>query len=156
VIDGYSASEAIAKTEQKSSEAIDPKNCYCHFWLDVPMDKSGMNPYQALINFNTDKGKQKKLKKSRKDDIVKIQVAAANEDFQNPPMLLYNCSRSAKTFIHSDVEGYGTIRSLIEEGGADGMLGKTGGTKKYFFCQIRKREGVVSVNISTEVPTQSW
>ena len=97
---------------------------YVSCFLDVPADRSGGKPHQALINFN-DKNANKKDGKTKKGggnssdgrDIVKIQVAAALPGMDNTPMLLYNFDRSAKTFIHHDnddgSQGYEKIKEMI-------------------------------------------
>jgi len=120
---------ALAVSKEKSAHEDDLKN-YVHFFLDVPADRSGKRPHQALINFNDNnvldpegkKGKsKKKVRNSRGSqrtdasakvicdnttkenrEIVKIQVAASLPGMVNvkTPMLLYNANRSAKTFIH--------------------------------------------------------
>ena len=159
VIDKYnSAAEAVLKVhENEVSDVSSDSSKFTHFWLDVPGDRSGTKPYQALINFNDNKIKGKKGGKHNDDDIVKIQIAAAGDGIPvATPMLLYNEDRSAKTFIHPDVHGYDLVRSLIQTHGVGGSLGATGGTKGYFNCRILKGHGIITVDTSSLAPTQSW
>lgn len=165
IIDRYhSAADAFTKARENKSDTVDGTNAeisdlgkFTHLWLDVPGDRSGTKPYQALINFNENKGKGKKGGKHDVNDIVKIQIAAAGDGIpKSTPMLLYNSDRSAKTFIHPDADGYEKIRDLIKDHGAGGSLGSNGGTKGYFHCRILKSHGVVAVDSTSLAPTQSW
>jgi len=127
---------------------------FVHLFLDVPADRSGKSPYQALINFS-----EEKCFKSEGQEFVKIQIAACADDTKNP-MLLYNSNRSARTFIHPDKmeedTAYDKIHSLISHRGIGGVLGSTGGKKAYFRCQIQKDKGVVSVDVSDIAQEQPW
>jgi len=126
---------------------------YTHFFADVPADRSGSRPHQALINFNDNrnatKWDRKKISKADsksrskgEDDgreIFKIQLAALPAGMEEvlTPMLLYNSARTTKTFIHppspsdkdQDDGGYFTIKAMITESGTSGALGATGGQK---------------------------
>lgn len=155
IIDEYtSAGEAFKKADETSQ--INSEK-FSYFWLDVPMDKSGTKPYQALINFGAKKSKDMKSVKYNTDEVVKIQIAAPVEGLDDAlPMLLYNSNRSAKTFIHPEEDGYQKIRSLIQDSGSEGSLGKTGGTKAYFHCKILKSQGVIAVKTSSVAPVESW
>jgi hypothetical protein len=145
-----------AANEQAAAEEL--WNDYVHVFLDVPADRSGSRPHQALINFqssttssstssstpsgsdnnnnnksnnnsNKTANKKKKDKKMTKapsniisntatnttttttsdntngEVIVKIQMAAPldEHDTIQHPMLLYNQTRTYKTFLHPDV-----------------------------------------------------
>jgi hypothetical protein len=122
------AKEHSASTTKQEAEAEDLGN-YVHVFLDVPADRSGARPHQAIINFNTtnnadgaakstnraerrqqarnSKGKAPSSAASDNNEkgeaLVKIQVAASNADedaSMKHPMLLYNQDRTARTFIH--------------------------------------------------------
>jgi hypothetical protein len=148
---------------------------YTHFFLDVPADRSGSRPHQALINFNDNKkGKKNKKRKEENEDgrqVFKIQMAAPPPGMEdaNLPMLLYNCDRSAKTFLHPPMEGededdggYFKVKEMIETCGESGALGKSGGHKAYFWGVVREvKEGdgrrIVSINIDELAqPNQVW
>ena len=121
----------------------------------------------ALINFNDHKGNDKKGGKSSKKDsdgreIVKIQVAASLQGYENTPMLLYNFDRTAKTFLHHEEDdeskGYQKIKEMITSHGSSGAL-KGGGTKAYFYSLITRRNGgndLISIDTSELAPTQKW
>ena len=143
--------EAAAKaSQQQNSEADKEKGKFTHFFLDVPADLSGSRPHQALINFKdnhkTDKGKTKGKRRGKANsinengrDIFKIQLALPPPGMEDMtlPLLLYNESRTAKTFLHpptssndeDDDGGYFKIRKFITEAGTSGALGATGGQK---------------------------
>mmetsp|Transcript_29164 Transcript_29164/g.43354 ORF Transcript_29164/g.43354 Transcript_29164/m.43354 type:complete len:329 (-) Transcript_29164:128-1114(-) len=195
------ASSSATATVVETAEDI--KNNYVHIFLDVPADRSGSKPHQALINFNDQKNattasttgainraarrsQKRSAKKGGKkatttaappppaqtDElgrmVVKIQVAAALEGMEHikTPMLLYNSDKSARTFIHppsgddDDDGGYDRIKTLIQNQGSGGALGKTGGTKGYFYSKITKRvEGndIISVDVASGLaPMQVW
>eukprot|EP00978_Attheya_sp_CCMP212_P023651 scaffold72893_cov58-Attheya_sp.AAC.2 len=103
-----SASTSTTKTKQQAEAAEDLGN-YVHVFLDVPADRSGARPHQAIINFNTtnnaddgaaakstnraerrqqarnSKGKAPTSAAAASDNekgvtLVKIQVAASNAD----------------------------------------------------------------------------
>ena len=158
----YSQAAAAAAMAESQEEL---KN-YVHLFLDVPMDSSGSRPHQALINFhdNNSKNNKKNNGNTKKGDaandrgeIVKIQIAAGPED-EALPMLLYNQDRSHKTFIHPDPkdDGYQRIQNWIRAEGAGGALGATGGTKAYFYSHYHKRKNIISVDVSSLAPPQSW
>ena len=156
------AAEAESKTEADMSR-------YTHFFLDVPADRSGSRPHQALINFNDNKkGKSKSCKLKGEDgrEVFKVQMAAPIPGMGALPMLLYNADKSAKTFLHppsnedrEDDGGYLKIQQMIEGCGTSGALGKTGGQKAYFWGILRDVKGgrkVVSLDVGDLAPSQSW
>jgi hypothetical protein len=169
----YTISLAASSLAQKDSNNKEEDNNedvmknYVHCFLDVPCDRSGSKPYQALVNFTSIGDKKKKSKKgsnSSHDDgreIVKIQVAANVPGMDVLPMLLYNRDRSAKTFIHkddADDEGYDKIRDLVVNNGVGGALSQ-GGVKAYFYARITRREGekdIISLDVSGLAPVQTW
>jgi hypothetical protein len=154
------ASQLISEKAEKIDE--DEMQKYVHCFLDVPADKSGKNPYQALINFNIQKRKDKPSDKNDRE-IVKIQVAADIPGIPKTPMLLYNESRSVKTFIHPDEddssEGYEKIKKMVQLSGCKGVL-TNGGSKAYFYSRVLKRKNgpdVISIDVSTLAPSdQNW
>ena len=173
---GYqSAAEVVLEAQKKQKEEeLDSK--WFHFYLNVPADRSGQKPHQALINFSDNNPiNQNDSNVDKKEQIVKIQVAAAI-DSSNPdllmPMLLYNADRSARTFIHpptatnskqsndkgddSDGGGYRAIYNMIITGGKKGALGIGGGTKGYFRCRIISDKNIVSIDTSSLVKGQNW
>jgi len=101
--------------------------------------------------------------------IVKIQRAAplSPDDKTMHPMLLYDQSRTLRTFVHphpSD-QGYEKIAALVESGGAGGVLGHSGGTKAYFYARLTKRDDkskhnqeldILSIRITELAPPQEW
>lgn len=152
-------------TEEQNEEEMKK---YVSCFLDVPADRSGGKPHQALINFNDNNKKKNKLSKKGSSnsadnrDIVKIQVAAPLPGMENSPMLLYNADRSAKTFIHDDKDdenrGYEKIKQMINTHGVSGAL-SGGGTKAYFYSHITRRQGeqdLVSIDISQLATPQKW
>ena len=158
------ASKLVAENVEETCLKDDDTTIYVHCFLDVPADKSGKSPYQALINFTT---LRKKSKASANDDqqIVKIQVAADIPGIPNTPMLLYNESRTVKTFIHPDDDdddpsnSYEKIKRMIQLSGSKGVL-TNGGSKAYFYSRLlRQKKGpdVISINISALAPSdQNW
>ena len=127
--ENYSRSVASKQAEATAPQGVDLSN-YVHVFLDVPADRSGSRPHQALINIQQNnsgkkanksgKGKKKNKGKAKsttggsedgnenhEDDgdedgeIVKIQVAASSNRTKFP-MLMYNADRTKRTFIHSD------------------------------------------------------
>ena len=163
---------AAAEAESNNTTAEDDTK-YTHFFLDVPADRSGSRPHQALINFNDNKkGKQKQKKNSIQDkdgrELFKIQIAAAPPGMEDMhlPMLLYNSDRSAKSFLHPPSEeteddgGYFKIKNMIKNSGTSGALGQSGGSKAYFWGVVRelKADGrkVVSLDTIELAPTQVW
>ncbi|KAL7479085.1 hypothetical protein ACHAW6_004833 [Cyclotella cf. meneghiniana] len=110
----YARAAAQASTDDDDAMA----SKYTHFFLDVPADRSGSRPHQALINYNhyrkenkqhhnnnhNSKNRSKANKHCRGEirEIFKVQMAAAPPGMEGVslPMLLYNEDRSAKTFLH--------------------------------------------------------
>lgn len=76
--------------------------------LDVPGERSGRMPYQALMNFNKSEGGQQR---GRFGEMFKVQVAQGAPP--NSPMLMYNKERTRKTFIHADAPGYEEIGAAV-------------------------------------------
>ena len=164
---------AAAEAEVKNSDTTNTAT-YTHFFLDVPADRSGSRPHQALINFNDNKGKKKQKKRVTNNnyedgrEVFKVQMAAAPPGMEDMalPMLLYNGDRSAKTFLHpptaeeEDDGGYFKIQEMIGNSGTSGALGKSGGQKAYFWGVVRElKDGgkrVVSLDIDGLAPTQVW
>lgn len=193
------------KASTDATAANDLQN-YVHCFLDVPMDVSGTRPHQALINFNAKnktkskkakvkgKGKGKKRGKSNVNvleapgagdndgdmderEIVKVQMAAPVPGMEKTPMLLYNESRTAKTFIHpsnkqdngdnenadqtskAEEDDYDKIRNLIIQNGENGVL-SGGGTKAYFYCiftRIESEQDIVSIDVVSGLAnSQKW
>lgn len=162
--------KAIAAQEleaQEEQQAL--MENYVHVFLDVPADRSGSRPHQALINFNENSDKKSsgstaessnKKEDDARGEIFKIQVAAA-PDGTKFPMLLYNQDRSMKTFIHPDVdaEDYDRVFNWITDAGKSGALGAAGGTKAYFYCRTTVRKhgpNVLSIDVRELAPVQSW
>lgn len=167
------AALAAAEIEQKDDE---DKTEYIHCFLNVPADRSGKRPHQALINFNDNRknkvsGKKKKANKKTKgtetggDDgreIVKVQMAAPipghDEQF---PFLLYNVDRSMRTFIHPDDDGgYDRIKKIMLSEGVSGAIAG-GGSKAYFYGRLTRRKSheqdIISIDVSSGLaPLQSW
>jgi len=165
---------AAAEAERCNCDA-EENNKYTHFFLDVPADRSGSRPHQALINFNDNKrGKKQKSrtnnsKEGNGREVFKIQMAASPRGMEDMalPMLLYNEDRSAKTFLHppddstdSDDGGYTKIQEMIRNSGMSGALGNSGGQKAYFWGIVRElKDGekrVVSVDVEELAPNQIW
>lgn len=174
----YTMKAAAAVATQEDKEMEEELKNYVHCFLNVPADRSGSKPHQALVNFNDTKnggGKKKGGKAKTKGhsvvedadgrEIVKIQTAAAmpGTGMENikTVMLLYNSTRTARTFVHPDEDdegSYDKIRDLIINNGVTGVL-SDGGTKAYFYCRITTRqdgEDIVSVDVSELAPTQKW
>jgi len=157
-----SIAEAASADNQESMAAMEG---YVHVFLDVPADRSGNKPHQALISFqkqqSTSQSKSSNAKKSTTsnnsnrnnnnnsnkknldeptEEIVKIQRAAPThkDDTSQHPMLCYNATKTRKTFLHpdSDPEGYKKIEHLIVQAGSQGALANLGGTKAYFYARI--------------------
>lgn len=155
LVENYANHHAGAKIAASHQTRLDEKQDlekYTHFFADVPADRSGSRPHQALINFNDNRNtmrsnKKKNYKADSKcrskggDDreIFKIQLAALPAGMEEvlTPMLLYNSDRTTKTFIHppspsdkdQDDGGYFTIKTMITESGTSGALGAAGGQK---------------------------
>lgn len=150
---------------------------YVHVFLNVPADRSGRRPHQALINFSENKKSSKKKGDSSKKSnaasttgndtiICKIQVAAS-PDGKKYPMLLYNQDRTLKTFVHppddemDTDDGYDRIFHMITTQGVGGALGASGGTKAYFNAKLTPRtggmeEGILSIDTRQVADVQSW
>jgi len=154
------------------NRGLDPRTIQCgpidefvHVYLDVPADRSGSRPHQAVINFkeNNDSGdaEENDAGGSERGEIVKIQVASAPYG-ERLPMLLYNSDRTAKTFIHPENgdDGYNRIFNLIVKEGVGGALGVSGGTKAYFYCRRTKLStsspDIMSIDIRSLAPNQRW
>eukprot|EP00980_Cylindrotheca_fusiformis_P002506 scaffold586_cov68-Cylindrotheca_fusiformis.AAC.15 len=189
----YTAAHFAMQQQQNDDdkETMIDKN-QVHVFLDVPANKSGERPHQALINFqnshqnqknNSGGGGGKKKKKDTKKSsklldsasnnsgsdndsriIVKIQRAApvsSDDTAQQHPMLLYDQSRTFKTFVHPDPndDGYERLSSMIAELGIGGALGQSGGTKAYFYARVTQRKkgaNILSIETTELAPTQSW
>mmetsp|Transcript_53291 Transcript_53291/g.79168 ORF Transcript_53291/g.79168 Transcript_53291/m.79168 type:complete len:487 (+) Transcript_53291:115-1575(+) len=155
----------LSNSDSRNTKAED----WTHFFLDIPADRTGQKPHQALINFNENKKAKKRILsssiasvikgKSKSNStppaIVKIQVASGGIEVK-VPLLLYNLDRTAKTFIHPDAAGYDRIHRLIVRKGLEGALGKAGGMKAYFYCRILLKHKVVSIDCSGMAPDQPW
>ena len=78
----YTAAYLAQKAAKEEEAAMELLNNYVHVFLDVPADKSGEHPHQALINFQSTRSKSDTTdtKKGASADsiIVKIQRAAQN------------------------------------------------------------------------------
>lgn len=174
------AAEIVAGAPAKEKENDDNLNNYVHCFLDVPADKSGTKPHQALINFNDNKSGSKKAGGKTKNkvkgagaavdsnedgrEIVKIQMAAPmpGKEDEKSVMLLYNADRTARTFIHPDSGddgGYDKIQSLISNQGKCGVL-DGGGLKAYFYARITRRiadQDIISIDVTSGLAqSQSW
>lgn len=117
--------------------------------------------------------------------IVKVQKAAPlhAHDTTKYPMLVYDQTKTYKTFIHYDDtidvsegsksdsdsndiaaasqdQGYDKIASWILKSGTGGALGAAGGTKSYFFGRLSKTSGkgpdILSIYIKSLAPAQEW
>ena len=154
--------EALAVGEQEQQKHALEMEGYVHIFLDVPADRSGTKPHQALISFQKDTNKKSAKSKTPKVNnivainnndgtntttadeqqlfIVKIQRAAPmhSDDKTSYPMLCYDQSKTRKTFLHpdSDPDGYHKIAALIEASGKQGALKQMGGTKAYFYARM--------------------
>jgi len=110
--------------------------------------------------------------------IIKIQMAAPmNEhDTAKHPMLLYDQSRTYKTFIHPDgilteegsataaspdapADGYSRLARWIRGQGVEGALGSTGGTKAYFYGRLTnasaKANRILSIYVKSLAPPEA-
>jgi len=159
---------AVEESTQAEKEALDRD--YVHIFLDIPMDQSGSKPHQALINFQPGNPNKKNNNKTRLNQpvldedgrlIVKIQRAAptSETDTTHYPMLLYDESRSRKTFVHPGEE-YDRILKWMVQAGQEGALGHMGGSKAYFYARWtltnRGLPDIVSVDVTQLAPTQEW
>ena len=153
-----------------NSTNVETEVKWANLLLDVPADKSGQRPHQAFINYNANNEDSNDDNKPQHEDqnvfIVKIQVAKDGVE-EKAPMLLYNFDRTLKTFIHFDQQGiFETIQDKILNNGMEGALGKSGGTKGYFYAKkcsddtkISNNIAVlryISVNCTEMAPDQSW
>jgi len=162
---------ALAAAATRSQEREQELKKYVHCFLDVPADRSGKKPHQALINFNGNNHNGSDILRELHNlngggdvrEIVKIQVAAPLPGVDiKTPMLLYNADRSAMTFIHPDDDdetGYNRISDLIKKKGVRGAV-RAGGMKSFFFARITRRqegEGVISIDVTSGLaPMQGW
>lgn len=182
----YTAATLAERAARQQAEAEALARDYVHVFLDVPMDKSGSKPHQALINFQTPKPKAAaaassssgKKKGNRKKaaaapaptydeqgrEIVKIQRALpdpspADEDTPKYPMVLYNESRTHMTFIHPD-EDYDRILEWILKAGETGALGNAGGLKAYFYAKLTSTPNngpdILSIDVTQLAPVPDW
>jgi hypothetical protein len=175
------AKAAMEQQQQRHEEEQEQRSLlldhYVHVFLNVPADRSGQRPHQALINFSeNNKGAKKKGDSSKKATatstagnetiICKIQVAAS-PDGKKYPMLLYNEDRTLKTFVHppddekDKDDGYNRIFHMINTQGVGGALGASGGTKAYFNAKLTPRsagraEGILSIDTRQLADVQSW
>jgi hypothetical protein len=156
----YSQNAAKAAVEEQVTEQH-----YVHVYLDVPMDRSGSRPHQAIINFRDnndcdDCDASAADTASERGEIVKIQVASTPNG-EKVAMLMYNADRTAKTFIHPDIDGgYDRIYNWIVNEGIGGALGAMGGSKAYFYCRrtILATGGpdIISIDVKSLAPHQTW
>ena len=159
---------AAEESTQAEKEAL--HRDYVHIFLNIPMDQSGTKPHQALINFqpgnpNNKKSNKTKLNQPVLDEdgrlIVKIQRAAPTSDTDTTqhPMLLYDESRTRKTFVHPGEE-YDRILKWMVQAGQEGALGNMGGSKAYFYARWTVTNGglpdIVSVDVTQLAPMQQW
>lgn len=88
--------------------------------------------------------------------VVKIQMAAPLDanDTAKHPMLLYDQTRTYKTFVHPDgalgqegQDGYSRLAKWIRSQGVGGALGASGGTKAYFYGRLTNAGGKSSQKI---------
>ncbi len=88
--------------------------------------------------------------------VVKIQMAAPLDanDTAKHPMLLYDQTRTFKTFVHPDgalgqegEDGYSRLAKWIRSQGVGGALGASGGTKAYFYGRLTNAGGKTSQKI---------
>ena len=170
----YSKQQAEARIAAKQLEM---KEKYSHFFLDVPAERSGKRPHQALINFNDNYSKKQTVvcascgtaEVDQGRGIFKIQSAQLPPGMEDmlTPMLLYDEARDAKTFLHppskdtgeKDDGGYMKIKQMIAESGTSGALGNQGGQKAYFYGIITETDdgpNIVSIDTSELAPSQRW
>jgi hypothetical protein len=122
-------SKQLVEKQMEADQTQQELQKYVHVFLNVPADKSGSKPHQALINFQNLSKKSNKSRNSNKKKnskkktapgkeqiittasanlpfedaiIVKIQMAAplGEMDTMKHPMLVYDESRQLRTFIH--------------------------------------------------------
>lgn len=155
---------AADEATKADREALDRD--YVHIFLNIPLDQSGSRPHQALINFQSGVASSKNKKSKQLFDengrmIVKIQRAApmSDTDTTQHPMLLYNETKSHKTFVHPGEE-YDRILKWIEEAGKEGALGRMGGSKAYFYARLTMTKGnvpdIISLDVTHLAPAQEW
>ena len=114
--------------------------------LDVPCNKTGTLPFQAVIPFSSltgnageadpDKSDKSDGANQAKSDWVTFKIQTCN-DGDDQPMLCYNKDKSLKTFIHpahknNKCEVYAQISALVGKKGVAGKMGPAGGKKAYF------------------------
>jgi hypothetical protein len=206
----YTAAQKLAETTSSTTsvgekEEVDDDSLYknyVHVFLDVPHDKTGSRPHEALIHFQKptttttttttaatktaesktkpSSGNNKKKSNKKKtatttttatttaglDEqgrmIVKIQRAAPIDahDTTKHPLLLYNETRTCKTFIHPD-EGYDRIVEWMDKEGQTGVLGITGGAKAYYYARLtlapqKGHPNILSIDVTQLAPPQEW
>jgi hypothetical protein len=164
----YSQQAAKAAIKNKEGETTKGEGGqrlenYVHVYLDVPADKSGSRPHQAVIHFHVNNGSDdsdNNTASSERGEIVKIQVASAPNGTKFP-MLLYNVDRTARTFIHPhDDGGYDQLFNCIVKEGFGGALGVSGGSKAYFYCRrtriLTGGPDILSIDVNSLAPSQGW
>ena len=102
--------------------------------------------------------------------VVKIQMAAPMDanDTAKHPMLLYDQTRTYKTFVHPDGtltgdeqgrDGYSRLAGWIRSQGVDGALGASGGTKAYFYGRLTNAGGksnqILSIYVKSLAPPEA-
>jgi hypothetical protein len=74
-------------------------------------------------------------------------------------MLLYDATRTRKTFVHPGEEYDRILKWMIQEG-QEGALGHMGGSKAYFYARPTVTKGglpdIVSVDVTQLAPAQEW
>lgn len=161
-VGGESASVLEDETTA-AAEHVDPE-ALRYTWkaveLDVPLERSGKFPYQAIVNFNretTESPSRKGTGPMRGAEIYKVQIAmGGGPPGAQLPMLLYNKPRTRKTFIHPDNPAFSEIERLVKNSGASGALGAIGGLKSYFWGRIDRTNGVLLLCTSRLAPFQRW
>lgn len=98
--------------------------------------------------------------------VVKIQMAAPLDanDTARHPMLLYDKTRTYKTFVHPEStltgtkDGYSRLAEWIRKQGVGGALGNTGGTKAYFYGRLTKtnnKQKILSIYVKELAPIEA-
>lgn len=149
---GQAAADAEAEAgaaEAGEGEAASDK--WFAVQLDVPADRSGDKPHQAVMSHNTARGG---LKKGDRGEIYKIQVAVGAP--AGSPMLLYNATRANRTFIHPDCAGYEPIQAVVTAEGSRGALEAAGGLKAFLYGRPGGRKGWILIDTSEPAPAQPW
>ena len=100
--------------------------------------------------------------------VVKIQMAAPLDanDTAKHPMLLYDQTRTYKTFVHPDgalgqegEDGYSRLAKWIRSQGVGGALGASGGTKAYFYGRLtnvggKSSQKILSIYVKSLAPPE--